>query len=79
MTIEQKQLLYEIATWHSKEFYNRMEDHWTSANFDFDSECLRNIERLEAKYIDTYGALPEWETINAVWDTMENLKKELGI
>ena len=79
MTIEQKQLLYDIAIWHSKEFYNRMEDHWTIANFDFDTECLRNIEYLEAKYMDTYGDLPEWNTIDDVWDEIEKLKKELGI
>lgn len=78
MSIEQKKLLCEIAEWHMKEFYNRMEDHWTTANFNFDSECIEMIDKLETEYKLAYGALPEWETINSVQDTLSQLKKELG-
>ena len=77
MTREQKELLYQIASWHSKEFYNRMDDHWTDKNVKFDSKCHEIINRLEKEYQDKYGELPEWKYINNVWDTIQELEKEL--
>ena len=76
MTKEQKELLYEIADWHSKEFYNDMDDHWTHTNFVFATECTNNIARLEKEYVDKYGNLPEWKYIDDVWATMKELKAE---
>lgn len=78
MTNEQKELLYEIAKWHSDKFYNAMDDHWTEANFRFDDKCIENINRLEAEYKVKYGDLPEWDTIDDVWTTMKELKAELS-
>ena len=77
MTIEQKQLLYEIAQWHNKEFYNRMEDNWTLENYRFDSKCVENIKHLEMCYQRLYGDLPQWDTIDDVWAAIKELKAEL--
>lgn len=77
MTIEQKQLLYEIAQWHNKDFYNRMEDHWTISNYELDRKCTENIKHLEMCYQRLYGDLPVWDTIDDVWDTIKELKEEL--
>lgn len=79
MTIEQKKLLYEIAKWHNKEFFNRMDDHWTTANYDFDRECTRTINALEKEYKEKYGDLPEWKFIDDVWETIKVLEKELDV
>ena len=77
MTIEQKQLLDEITKWHSREFSNRMDDHWTDKNYAFARECKQTIGRLEKEYVEKYGELPEWKYIDDVWDAMEQLKEEL--
>ena len=79
MTTEQKKLLYEIAKWHNKDFYNRMEDHWTTANYVVDRECARNIDALEKEYKETYGNLPEWKYIDDVWAAIKILEKELAV
>ena len=79
MTTEQKKLLYEIAKWHNKDFYNRMEDHWTTANYVVDGECTRNINALEKEYKETYGGLPEWKYIDDVWAVIKTLEKELAV
>lgn len=77
VTREQKELLYNIANWRSKEFYNNMEDHWTSSNYEIDAECNATIRKLEKEYKEKYGDLPEWKYIDDVWDARDNLKKEL--
>lgn len=77
MTREQKELLYDIASWHSKGFYNRMVDRWKDKNYLIDTECSATIAKLEAEYVEKYGPLPEWECINDVWTAMDQLKKEL--
>ena len=77
MTREQKQLLYEITKWHSREFSNRMDDHWTDKNYAFARECKQIIDRLEKEYEEKYGDLPEWNYIDDIWDTMERLEGEL--
>lgn len=79
MTKEQKELLYEIATWHSKQFYNNMKDNWNDSDFAFDRKCSTNIRNLESEYTEKYGALPEWKYIDNVWDTIKTLKEELGL
>ena len=79
MTTDQKKLLYEIAKWHNKDFYNRMEDHWTTENYVVDSECTHNINALEKEYKETYGDLPEWKYIDDVWAAIKTLEKELGV
>lgn len=78
MSKEQKQLLLEIAKWHNKDFYNRMEDNWTTINYQIDTECYETIDKLEHEYINKYGDLPEWNYIDDVWATIQNLEKELG-
>jgi hypothetical protein len=78
MSKEQKQLLYEIAKWHDKDFYNRMDDHWTTANYQIDTECAEAIKKLEEEYINTYGELPEWKYIDDVWAAIKTLEKELA-
>ena len=78
MTREQKELLYNIAEWHSKDFYNRMVDRWTDDNYRIDTECRKTINRLESEYVEKYGPLPEWKYIDNVWDAMRELKKELS-
>ena len=77
MTREQKQLLYDIAKWHSREFSNRMDDHWTENNYAFDRECTETIGRLEKEYVEKYGELPEWKYINDILDAMKRLEGEL--
>lgn len=77
MTREQKQLLYDIAKWHSREFSNRMDDHWTEKNYAFARECEQTIDILEKEYVEKYGELPEWKYINDIWDAMKQLEGEL--
>lgn len=77
MTLEQKQLLYEIAQWHNKEFYNRMEDHWSAENYTIDRKCKENITHLEKCYQYQYGDLPQWDTIDDVWAVIKELKTGL--
>lgn len=77
MSREEKELLYEIASWRSKDFYNQMEEHWQDANYRLDDKCRRKLSTLEAEYIEKYGPLPEWRYINDVWKTMHELKEEL--
>lgn len=79
MTIEQKKLLYKIAQWHDKDFYNRMEDHWTTENYAVDRECAKTIGALEQEYKEKYGELPEWKYIDDVWAAIKNLERELDI
>jgi hypothetical protein len=78
MTIEQKKLLHEIASWHSKQFYNEMNDHWTSEDYNYDRQCENNIKKLEKEYKEKYGDLPEWEYIDDVWEAIKSLEKELN-
>ena len=78
MTTEQKKLLLEIAQWHNKDFYNRMDDYWTEINYQIEKECDRAIEGLEKEYKTKYGDLPEWNTIDDVWAALKTLKEELG-
>lgn len=77
MTREEKELLYEIASWHSKEFYNEMVDRWSDENYSISAQCRSKIRELESEYIAKYGPLPEWKFINDVWNTMNQLKEEL--
>lgn len=79
MTTDQKKLLYEIAKWHNKDFYNRMEDHWTTENYSVDRECTKIIDSLEKEYREKYGALPGWKYIDDVWAAIKTLEKELGV
>lgn len=79
MTREQKELLYQIADWHSKEFYNNMIDHWSIEDRLFNNRCVQNIQRLEKEYRNSYGDLPEWKYIDDVWQTLKELKEELGV
>ena len=78
MTREQQELLYEIAKWHSNDFHNEMEDHWTSENYSFSRECHSMIRKLEGEYVEKYGALPKWKYIDDVWDAMRELKEALN-
>lgn len=78
MTREQKELLYEITNWRSKEFYNDMVDHWTTKNYDISTKCRNMINELEKEYAEKYGDLPEWKYIYDVWNTMGELKEELN-
>ena len=77
MTIEQKQLLYDIAKLHSHQFYNAMADHWEQWNYACDREYGERIDKLEAEYQNLYGDMPEWETIDDVWAAIDTLGKEL--
>ena len=79
MIIKQKQLLYEIAKWHNRKFYNEMNDHWSDDDYRFDTECYQIINKLEKEYKEQYGDLPEWEYINDIWDVINALEKELDI
>lgn len=77
MSKEEKELLYQIASWRSKDFYNRMEEPWREVNYQLDKKCQRMITTLEKEYIEKYGPLPEWRFINDVWKTMREIKEEL--
>ena len=77
MSREEKELLYQIASWRSKEFYNRMEDHWQIANYRLADKCDQMIKTLEKEYTEKYGELPKWRYINDVWKTMNELREEL--
>lgn len=76
-TTEQKRLLCDIAHWHIKEFYNRMSDHWDDINYAVNAECTNNVRKLEKIYFATYGRLPQWENIDIVTNTLENLQNDL--
>ena len=78
MSREEKELLYEIASWRSKDFYNRMEEPWKDVNYRLDEKCRHKINTLEGEYLEKYGPLPEWRYINDVWKTMSELKEELN-
>lgn len=77
MTREQQELLYEIACLHSDQFYLAMDDHWNQADFVRNRENTDQIEMLERRYIKLYGALPQWNYIDDVWETRDSLKKTL--
>ena len=79
MTREQKELLYKIADWHNKEFYNNMVDNWNTHNYLLDRKCAENIALLEKEYRNSYGDLPEWKYIDDVWQILKELKEELGV
>lgn len=79
MDRKQKELLYEIAQWHSKQFYNNMIDSWTSEDRMFNNKCNQTIMRLENEYKNEYGDLPEWKYIDDVWAAIKTLEKELNI
>ena len=76
MTLDQKQLLYEIAQWHNKDFYNRMEDYWTLENYKIDSQCADTIKHLEMCYQYLYGDLPKWKSIDDVWNYINEFEGE---
>lgn len=78
MSREEKELLYEIASWHSKDFYNRMEEPWKEVNYRLDDKCKHMLSSLEKEYTEKYGPLPQWRYINDVWKTMRELKEELN-
>lgn len=77
MDIDKKKLLYDIVDWRMKEFYNRMNDHWSLESFAFNTKCINTIDKLESEYINTYGNLPEWDNIDDVKNTFNQLKTEL--
>ena len=77
MSKAEKELLYEIASWHSKRFYNDMEDSWSDVNYRLADKCQQKLSVLENEYLEKYGPLPEWKYINDVWKTMRELKEEL--
>ena len=77
MTREQKELLRDIASWRSKDFYNEMEDHWTATNYYVSSQCSENIRKLEKEYKEKYGDLPEWKHIDDVFKALRELREEL--
>lgn len=67
----QKKMLHDIAQWHVKEFYNRMEDRWTDLHYSINRECVEAINRLEKEYVENYGPLPEWKYIDDVLADMK--------
>lgn len=77
-TREQKELLLELAEWHSRQFYNNMIDSWTDKDYAFDDKCNKNIRALKKQYESQYGMLPQWLTINDVWDFIKKTKEELN-
>lgn len=77
MTREQKELLYEIASWHSKDFYNEMEEPWTATNYYLSNQCNIVISKLEKEYKEKYGDLPEWKHIDDVFKALHELREEL--
>ena len=77
MSREEKELLYDIASWHSKRFYNDMEEPWKEVNDRLADKWQNKLSVLEAEYLEKYGPLPQWRYINDVWKTMRELKEEL--
>ena len=77
MSKEQKELLYDIANWHDRLFYNEMKDYQNSSDLAYSRACEKKIKELENRYIEFYGELPEWKLINDVWKTQSDLKKIL--
>lgn len=77
MSTEQKQLLYDIASWHSRQFYNNMKDTWAPEDYSFDHKCDCKIAELEKQYAESYGDPPEWEYIDDVWAAMRALEQDL--
>ena len=78
MSREEKELLYEIASWRSKDYYNRIDVPWNTTNYLLDEKCKNMLSTLELEYSTKYGSLPEWKFINDVWKTMRQLKEELN-
>ena len=77
MTREQKELLRDIVDWRAKDFYNEMEEPWTSKNYYLSNHCNIVINKLEKEYKEKYGHLPEWKYIDDVLKTLSELNDEL--
>jgi hypothetical protein len=74
MEDRQKKMLHDLAKWHAKEFYNRMEDRWTDLHCSINKECTDAINRIEQEYIEHYGPLPEWKYIDDVFAAIKEYK-----
>lgn len=77
--MDAKELLYEITCLHSRQFYLAMKDNWSSQDFTLDRELSREITKLEDKYKETYGDLPNWgNSIEKIWKIKAELAQELN-
>lgn len=52
-----------------------MKDFWTDKDGVCMSKMSDNMKQLKKKYVDNYGKLPDWNSIQDVW----RAKKELEI
>ena len=77
MSREQKESLYQLASWYLKDFNNEMVDTWTDINHRISHQCNNMIRTLEQEYILKYGNLPEWKSIDDVINIMCELKEDL--
>lgn len=79
MTQAQKELLYKIADLHSGQFYLNMKDNWSDNDYSQDKQYTKEILTAENEYIQTYGPLPVWDSIDDVFQAKKELKAELGL
>lgn len=75
MSKEQQQLLYEIVKWRINAFYNDMKDHWNASDSAIADKCSANIFKLENQYKELYGDLPDWQSIDDIFNARDELKK----
>ena len=79
MTQEQKELLYKIADLHSRQFYLNMKDVWNNEESNRMIEYSQAIKLKSNEYIEKYGPLPVWDSIDDVFQAKKELKAELGL
>ena len=77
MRFEQKKMLYEIACVYIKCFELDMKDYWTDGDSKKNNEYKQTLIKLEDKYKNTFGDLPEWEYINNVYQAKSELERQL--
>lgn len=76
--MEQKKLLLQIAELIVKNFNLEMKDHWSSDDYSQSIELSMKKRELKKQYEEKYGELLPWNSIDAVWETVKQLKKEIN-
>ena len=75
---EQKKLLLQIAELITKDFDLEMKDHWTCDDHSLSIRYEQKKRELQKQYETEYGELPRWNSIDDVWNTVKQLRKELN-
>lgn len=76
--MEQKKLQLQIAELIVKDFNLEMKDHWSSDDYSQSIELSMKKRELQKQYEEKYGELPQWDSIDAVWEAVKQLRKEIN-